>query len=343
MSRRRLIWLTQVLKDRIFRERLSRHSDVHFLVAAPRSGTTWMQTALNAHPSIYCVENRLFGEFCEIWPNNDGTSSPRITLDSVAKIYAGHIPQPCEGGVLSMQETIGSALCSALLRCERKISGKRIIIDKVTPYVGTARRVAQGIASTFPQARIVHLVRDGRDVLVSGLFHWIRRSSEGRTKLQHIGEQKRLLNDDFIDVWARMWLEVNSAMLGNEQVVHRLRYEELVTAFDKAFPKLLKAYGVDAGVEIVDAARSASAFEKMSGGRHPGQMDAASAARRGLPGDWRNWMTRRDGERFMATAGEALVEFGYAKDDWVSELSIELHQPRVVPLTEEASEREMSA
>ena len=50
----------------LFRPKRAR---VHFVISAPRSGSTWLQRALNEHPQVFCTEHRLFGRFCEIWPN----------------------------------------------------------------------------------------------------------------------------------------------------------------------------------------------------------------------------------------------------------------------------------
>jgi len=63
----------------------SEFSNFNFILSAPRSGSTWLAKALNGHPDIFATENRLFGEFCEIWPNSDGSMSPRITFDEFVK------------------------------------------------------------------------------------------------------------------------------------------------------------------------------------------------------------------------------------------------------------------
>ena len=65
-------------------------TDFHFVVSAPRSGSTWLANALNQHPEIFATEHRLFGNFCQVWQNNDGTSSPRITFDSYARAFSVH-------------------------------------------------------------------------------------------------------------------------------------------------------------------------------------------------------------------------------------------------------------
>ena len=153
---------------------------LHFIISAPRSGSTWLTTALNGHPEIFGTEHRLFGDFCEIWQNNDGTSSPRITFDKFAKTFGTHyffqfMNRDYGGFVEDFQKSFANFLCHfASAR-----TGKNVIIDKITPYPGTAQLVVNEIERMFPEAKIIQLVRDGRDVLTSGTFDWLLKDSQG--------------------------------------------------------------------------------------------------------------------------------------------------------------------
>jgi hypothetical protein len=55
-------------------------------------------------------------------------------------------------------------------------------------------------------------------------------------------------------------------------------------------------------------------FEKLSGGREPGQEDVKSHYRKGVHGDWRNHFTPAITRRFKALYGDLLVVGGYEKD-----------------------------
>lgn len=301
---------------------------MHFLIAAPRSGTTWMQTAFNAHPEVFCTENRLFGEFCEIWPNMDGSQSPRLTLDVVAKVFAAHVPAMAAESQESRSRWIADALIDALVDMERRRSGKTVLVDKLTPYAGTSALVLERIGAHFPDANIIHLIRDGRDVLVSGYFHWISRSPEGRAQLENIDAVERLLTEDFIAQWVDHWREVNEVLAGHPQVTQVVRYEDLISDFHRAFMPMLRAVAVESDGPQVDVARKAASFERMSGGRRPGHPHPTGAVRQGLPGDWRNWMTRRDGELFDQIGGKLLRELGYADEQWLADLPESLQELR---------------
>lgn len=301
------------------------NGELHFLIAAPRSGTTWLQTALNAHPDIYCSENRLFGNFVEIWPNNDGTESTRLTLDAVSKVYSGHIGPLLDQNDRLREKVLFEGFLVSLLSIERRLSGKSIIIDKITPYAGTTDIVLQGIDTYFPDAKIVRLVRDGRDVLVSGFFHWIKRTAEGRRLLASCESEKRLFHDDFIDAWAGMWSEINAGLSGFGRVVKTVRYEQLTADFESTYHELVRSLSIRSEYELTRHAKKSSSFVKMSGGRNRGDEALVSHVRKGTVGDWQRWFTRQDAERFWATAGNAMTELGYASgEEWIDELPDEL-------------------
>jgi hypothetical protein len=79
--------------------------------------------------------------------------------------------------------------------------------------------------------------------------------------------------------------------------------------------------GVDSTFGAVDVCVKASSFRSMSRGRKRGQEDPSAMVRKGTPGDWRTYFTRRDGEMFDRTAGDLLVRLGYETDaSWVDGL-----------------------
>ena len=54
-------------------------SHSNFIIASPRSGTTWMSKMLNAHPNIFCVERRLFGDYADL-VLDEGANKPRLRV-----------------------------------------------------------------------------------------------------------------------------------------------------------------------------------------------------------------------------------------------------------------------
>ena len=96
-----------------------------------------------------------------------------------------------------------------------------------------------------------------------------------------------------------------------------VRYEDLLENTEEETGRLLEFLGVDAGKESVRRCIEAASFEKMSGGRKPGEEDPDSFYRKGIAGDWKNVFTGRDRQVFKEAAGDLLIKLGYEKDnDW---------------------------
>jgi hypothetical protein len=214
-------------------------------------------------------------------------------------------------------------------------TGAARIVEKVTPYVGSSSEVVAGLRRHFPEARIVRLVRDPRDVVVSGVMHWLGRWSgdapndTARRRTRWLLERDtdsamdRLLTDAEIDDWMGAWLEPSTidAELDGAHVKHRVAYESMLVDQASALLDLFAFLGLATGDRSLARCLEVSAFDRMSGGRSRGDDAPGRHVRKGLAGDWRNWLTQSDGMRISALAGSALSKEGYETDDtWVSDL-----------------------
>lgn len=315
--------------------------EIHFVFSAPRSGSTWLATALNFHPSIFATENRFFGMFCEIWQNRNGRSSPRITADKYFHGMAQHsffrelgFDTASEMGEELLREWLGFLAGFLASR-----SGKRVIVDKVTPYLGTAAKVIREIRSHFPGAAIIHLQRDGRDVATSGVFDWLGRVPDNemdetarnrdRYFLEGDGEKgslARFFDDRSLETWARYWTEPFAALASSDvpdagkfPADLAIRYEDMLVDQPKCLRQVFERLGVDDAESLARECAEKASFERTTG-RSPGSHDPLGKSRRGVSGDWRNWFTRADAGKFNQLAGKWLIRSGYAKDDsWVDE------------------------
>jgi len=296
-----------------------------------------MMHAISAHPSAYCTEHRIFG------PHRDevldeGAHHPRlrITLDVFADAHARHLNlDPTGYAIPAARDRVIGALAERLFELDRELSGKPIVIDKVTPYLGTGERVFAHLRLFFPRAPVVRLVRDGRDVAVSGVHHWLNKRVEGsafgagpdgRDELIRSGRGgvlDRLFTDDEIEAWAQMWGEPCRAADGQATIM----FERLVAFPDEEFARLLEALRIPASDKDVRACLEAARFEHLSGGRARGEQDPTGHVRSGEPGEWRRWFTRRDGEVFESIAGDQLAELGYGERGWAAALPEKLTQP----------------
>ena len=294
---------------------------IHFIVSAPRSGSTWLAQALNRHPQIFATAHRQFGDFCEMWPNNNGTHSPRMTFDAYAKTMGTHYFHPeTSDSRLGFIDDFISAYVEFLIEFAQKKSGKSIVFDKVTPYPGTCELVIQKIRQYFPAAKIVRLIRDGRDVATSGAFDWLLKDGKGTPRHDHFVAQQsdsrldRFFDDAVLKKWAGHWAEVCDAVPAEAYDV-AVKYEDMLQDQATELMKILESVGADADADLQLARECATAVTFVEqAGREPGLLEPTAKMRNGTAGDWKNYFTRHDAELFEGIAGEQLRSTGYESD-----------------------------
>jgi hypothetical protein len=299
--------------------------ELHFVISAPRSGSTWLTTALNQHPEIFATEHRLFGEFCEVWQNNDGSTSPRITFDSYAEAFSVHYFFESMGmNRREFQSAFQKSFANFLVSFATRRTDKKFVLDKITPYPGTASLVVEKIRKLFPESKIIQLVRDGRDVLTSGTFDWLLKDAQGTDRYRYFVDQEpgfelqRFFDDEVIKKWAHNWLETITAF-ANRPADTCVTYESMKANLPTQIEKIVQAIGAD--LSGVEAASQKVSFEEITG-RNPGDSSNPTAkARKGIVGDWKTHFTRTDGELFDSICGQALIDLGYESDrSWIDEL-----------------------
>lgn len=209
----------------------------------------------------------------------------------------------------------------------RKHSGKPILVDKVTPYVGTAQHVVQSIQRFFPDAPFIHLVRDGRDVATSGVFHWLTKTQSGAQSSEeakrrhdifvrgHRGQLPRFFDDAVMREWAATWSEPIRAVRSlPEQSCLTVSYEAMLEDQEHVLRQICDRAGAHSAAVWLKSCCQQSTFRQMSGGRSPGNMVPVAHVRNGVRGDWKQYFTRRDGAMFDDICGDLLVDLAYESD-----------------------------
>ncbi|GAB4263688.1 MAG: hypothetical protein Kow0080_02280 [Candidatus Promineifilaceae bacterium] len=176
--------------------------------------------------------------------------------------------------------------------------------------------------------KVVLMVRDPRDQLVSRMFH-IKRSSK------HVWHD-RMRNID-VDEALMMCIEGRENLPATSQVIALaqtwmvpeaemlcIRYEDMLADPVTHFSKVMQYIGMKEDNLLARVVVERNRFERLSVGkriwqqqRRPGQEDANSHFRKGIAGDWRNYLKPEHVARFKELAGRQLIELGYEQDmDW---------------------------
>ena len=328
------------------RNRPDQDAPVFFLVGRAKSGTSWLMRSLNSHPEILCRgEGRLFGREYrdeDIKQMDSKTIQPSSLYRAI--LDAEYLNAWIERSVWTRDEdkethlnNLTRVAVEYFMTQKLARTSKRIVGDK-TPFLGY--EMLKEIGTIYPEAKTIHIIRDGRDVAISSIHHvWNHPKSEGGTyDLGHEELDKRdryrtdprtfleggesIFTDGQLAYIARDWKQMvdrarqdGPELLGENYA--EVRYEDLLSRPEEELERLLRLLGTDASEEAVKACVEAGSFERWSKGRERGQEDSAAFLRKGVAGDWENVFTEQDKRAFREAAGETLVELGYEKDnDW---------------------------
>lgn len=287
------------------------------VVGAPRSGTTWLQHLLGAHPAIVTPQEtdlftRYLGPLVERWR--------RDSSEAHVRRHKGLPAILTEEQFLELVRDVVGTVYAPLL--ERK-PGASIILDK-SPAHSRALGTALAIV---PDACVVHAIRDGRDVACSlvrvAVRDWGAGWAPGR-----------------VAAAAGTWREhVEVARKGRELTERyvEVRYEQLhSTEAPRVLADLYDFCGLDPDVELarstlarfdLERTRSLPAGEQPSSivwggeilrrfGDRPEEPEGFIGG--GRSGGWRGKLDAYERLAFARAAGDLLVELGYEPDSsWV--------------------------
>jgi Sulfotransferase family len=259
-----------------------------------RSGTTLLKQMLDRHPELAIPTESYF--LPQLWDRHGERPDREAFLDDLprlARLRDWGVTRADVAERLPAEPSFPQAV-QAIYRAYADARGKRRFGDKTPSYM----QELDLLERAFPDARYVHLIRDGRDAALSFLaltrrpsFNWARPRGVGSVAVQ----------------WRR---EVEGARrFGRERVPGRyreLRYEDLV-----ADPEArLREVGSALELEF-DPAMLAYHEEPDAGTLrdHPKLAEPPTAGLR----SWRDQMDPGKAELFEAVAGDLLAELGYER------------------------------
>ena len=283
-----------------------------FVVGVNRSGTTLLRMMLDAHPELTITpETHFVPELIE------AAEGPSPTPESLLAT----ITRQREWGDFGLSEeelldrfraieplNAGDALREFYSAYAERV-GKPRWGEKTPIYVKSMRRIERAL----PEARFVHVIRDGRDVALS-----IRDRAVKEHPIDRIAER-----------WVR---RITRAREQAKRLEHyeEIRYEALVLDTRATLERVCEVFELPWDDALLDYhERSADRLEEMkrelpeSGKRTTLSVERrmATHARTTEKPDprrvsrWRESMDRGDREQFESIAGPLLAELGYATGD----------------------------
>ncbi len=275
-------------------------TQIFFVGGQGKSGTTWLELLLDAHPEVSCRGEAHFGDV--LMP----------LLDRAFQEYRNflqsnntHFPE-LSGYPIADASSVRNAAQAWITTClDGQANNKNLkAIGERTP--ANIERMRE-LAELLPDCRIIHVIRDPRDVTVSLWFHGQRTNPDGFTK------QYGSLNG-LAEQLAPMWVAaIESARASGKAMADRyreVRYEDLHNTPEITLAGLFEFLGASQDKKTIKNCIEAASFSKISG-RSSGDEDQGSHFRKGIVGDWQNHLDEATQAMFQQHAGKLLKELGY--------------------------------
>lgn len=302
----------------------------YFAVGHSRSGTTWLQRLLDSHPEVLCKGSGMF--FGRDAALHEGRTTLYAALEDSKPLRVWHGMRPNDWSGPDFDAELAAVMRSfiqATLGRALAKSGKALVVDRTPHYVSYLDEVH----AVFPEARVVHIIRDGRDSAISNLHAvWNtsrdrggpvdldpeeleRRDAYKEDPAGYLESGRSIFTEQRIKGLAKRWARTihkgrkhGRELFGDNYL--ELRYENLLDDSVRELEKLFGFLEVDRDREMLKKIVEENSFERWSG-RKPGEEQIGSFFRKGVAGDWKGVFNERDRRVYDRHAGDVLAELGY--------------------------------
>jgi hypothetical protein len=286
-----------------------------FIVGCPRSGTTLLQRVINAHPLIAIMPEAPW--ITKFRKESGLTPEGMVTVDLIRQLFE-HPKFSRLGfgrdGLLNLinhgRPVSYSSFVSRIFDLFGQRKGKELVGNKTPGFV----RKIPSVHRLWPQARFVHLIRDGRDVYLSMIKRPLHQVNHGP-----------------FNTWAEdpvttaaLWWEL-SVRQGREAgrslgpgLYYEIRYEAFVAHPAEECVALCAFLGLpyqEGMLRFHEHGKRAAPPADAKQAWLPSEGDSEFRLRPITPGlrDWRSQMTEEDVEKFEAATGGLLNELTYPR------------------------------
>ncbi len=301
-----------------------------FIFGHARSGTTLLTRLVRVHSQVHCNYQ---GHFFTRAPLLEGL----VASEEIEKWLARNSNRWNRGRDLS--PLVLRAACDFIMERDARHVGKAgpgCVVGDKSPNSLLDGDAVQKLVKVYPDARLVFIVRDGRDAAVSHRFQaFIDRPQHLSTEDIQIRSQfsqdpKPFLNGErsifsakSLRIAAGGWVSnvvetdrTARQLLG--EFYYHLRYEDMLAHSWEKMRGLWSFLGVDPDLAGVREALEAELQRNPDADwqRHKAA-EIAVSLQKGQRGTWHELFTQRDRQIFKDIAGQTLVDWGYEQNlDW---------------------------
>jgi LPS sulfotransferase NodH len=292
-----------------------------FIFGHARSGTTLLMRLIRLHPEVHCNYQAHFFTRQPLLKSLVGTPEAEEWLARKSNRWN-------QGRDLA--PLVLRAAADFIMERDAAREGKRIVGDK-SPSSTIHGQAVRDMHSIYPDAKLIYIIRDGRDVLISERFrNLVEESKFLKAEDTRIIEELRKDQTPFTNGTRSIFTEsvirrVAGGWVKNLQEIDdegrrlfgehycSLRYEDLLAQPFTEMQRLWEFLGVRAEPSLektIVEEMSSNPDEEWQAERNE---DIASFLPKGQAGNWQRLFTANDKSLFKEAAGEMLIKWGYEK------------------------------
>ncbi|HKX11447.1 MAG TPA: sulfotransferase [Stellaceae bacterium] len=277
---------------------------IFFVGGVVKSGTSWVQHLLNLHPQVSCGGESHFID--SLFPRLKTALEEhnQHILDRAQNAFRYEVGE--EPTIYGRDELLHLLSTAILLLMRAEARGKpALAIGEKTPSNLESFVMLGGL---IPGSKCVQIVRDPRDAAISAWYHnWRMNPPEANKTAPTLAQFVMGFTERWADSVGR-GLEFAAA---HPDRYLDIRYRDLLAEPGPTLARLCRFLGVDDGESVVRGCVEAASFERLSGGRPRGQENLGSFFRKGVTGDWTNYLDAETQAHVIEKAGPLMARYGF--------------------------------
>lgn len=294
--------------------------DKFFIYGHARSGTTVLTRLIRLHPNVHCNYQAHFF-------SRPPFLTSLVADEEVATWLTRKSNRWNRGGDLS--PVVMRAAADFIMERDARKEGKNIVGDK-SPNSLLNGKAVQMMHKVYPDAKLIYIVRDGRDAVISHRFQAFidlpqHLSTEDQDILNEFAKdpepflngERSIFTERGIRQAAGGWIKnvIETDQLGAELYQEQytsLRYEDLIERPWEEMSRLWSFLKVNASLPGLKVKVFGEMKQNPDAEWQQGKAGAiVSSIKKGKHGSWKKIFTPRDRDIFQQVAGDTLIKWGY--------------------------------